>query len=128
MDNRRLRILALASLLAVTPAGFYTKFYHGPGYYWVNNSLGGILYEIFWCLLVFFLLPRVKPFTIAAAVFIVTCVLECLQLWHPHFLGVVRANFMGSTLLGTTFVWSDFVYYIIGSFFGWIWMRLIANL
>ena len=40
--------------------------------------------------------------------FVVTCVLDVLQLWHPMFLENVRATFLGNAILGTTFVLWDF--------------------
>ncbi len=77
-------------LIVLTPLGFYTKFYQGPFDYWVNNSLGGMLYEVFWCLIVLFISPKTRPYKIALGVFIITCALETLQLWHPAFLQAIR--------------------------------------
>ena len=48
------------SLLVTIPVGVYTKFYQGPAADWVNNSLGGVFYEIFWCLLVFLVVPNAR--------------------------------------------------------------------
>jgi hypothetical protein len=47
-------------LLVTIPVGVYTKFYQGPAADWVNNSLGGVFYEIFWCLLVFLVVPNAR--------------------------------------------------------------------
>jgi hypothetical protein len=113
------RLKVLISIVAITFLGFTTKFYSGPAAGWVNNSLGGVFYEIFWCLMVFFILPRLESWKIACIVFIITCLLEFLQLWHPPFLQTIRDTFIGATILGTTFVWSDFFYYVIGSLLGW---------
>ena len=113
------------SLLAVVPFGFYTKFYTGPAANWVNNSLGGVFYEIFWCLLVFLFRGRTTPWKIATAVFVATCLLEFLQLWHLPFLELLRNTFIGRTVLGATFTWSDFPYYALGCGVGWMWMRTI---
>jgi hypothetical protein len=115
-------------LCAITLLGFYSKMYSGPGFGWVNNSLSGILYELFWCLLFFLLRPRTRTFHIVITVFIVTCALECMQLWHPPVLEFVRKSFIGRTLIGTTFVWSDFFYYLVGcslGYFGLINLRKI---
>ena len=60
---------ALILLLLITPIGFYTKFYSGLGASWVNDSLGGVFYEIFWCLLVFLLLVNARAKVIASSVF-----------------------------------------------------------
>ncbi len=115
----------LFSLLLIVPIGFYSKFYKGPVHVWVNDSLGGAFYEIFWCLLIFLFLNKTAPWKIAFAVFSFTCLLEFLQLWHPPFLELIRGNFIGRTIMGTSFVPSDFIYYVLGSLIGWIWLRLL---
>jgi hypothetical protein len=117
----------LASLAIIVPAGLYSKLYRGPGAHWVNDSLGGVFYEVFWCLVLWFCLPRLKPHRIAGAVLAVTCVLEFLQLWHPGFLEFLRSYFVGRTILGTTFDWSDFPYYFAGSGFGWFWLKRLRG-
>lgn len=113
--NRRLLLV----LIFVMPLGFYTKFYTGPLQDWVNNSLGGVFYEIFWCLVLALLFRRLRPVSIAGVVLLVTCALEFLQLWHPPFLESLRVNFIGATILGSSFTWSDFPYYLIGSIMGY---------
>jgi hypothetical protein len=45
----------------------------------------------------------------------ITCALEVLQLWHPPFLQAIRSTFAGRALIGTTFVWWDFIYYIVAA-------------
>ena len=123
-----MRLYTLLLIIIITPLGFYSKFYSGSGAYWVNNSLGGILYEIFWCLVAFLCLPKTRTYKIAGTVFIITCILEILQLWHPPFLQTIRSTFMGKTLIGTSFVWSDFVYYLIGCVIGLFVTHLIQKL
>ena len=44
--------------------------------------------------------------------------LEVLQLWHPPFLEALRGHFLGRTVLGTTFSWSDFPHYVAGAVLG----------
>jgi hypothetical protein len=117
------RSILFWSLVVVLPAGFYTKFYRGPGAHWVNDSLGGLLYEIFWCLVFALVIPRSKPFRIALWVLIATCCLEFLQLWHPPFLETLRSHFLGAAILGTTFDWMDFPYYAVGCAIGWLWLE-----
>ncbi len=117
----------LLSILIITPIGFYSKFYHGPAASWVNDSLGGLFYEIFWCLVVFIFFPKSRPLLIAAIVLTFTCLLEFLQLWHPLFLQTIRNNFIGVTIIGDSFTWSDFPYYFLGSGIGWLWLRWIKN-
>jgi hypothetical protein len=108
--NRRI-LIALALL---TPLGFYTRVYGGPGAEWVNNFFGGVLYVIFWSLLFSMLFFRTRPWIVALIVFLATCNLEFLQMWHPPFLEAIRANSIGGALLGRYFSWPDFVYYLLG--------------
>jgi hypothetical protein len=104
----------LLLILIMVPTGFYSKLYSGPAALWVNHSLGGTLYVLFWCLVLFLFLPGIRPWLTCTWVLAGTCVLEFLQLWHPPFLTWVRGSFLGQTLVGTTFMWSDFPYYFLG--------------
>ena len=104
----------LISILILIPVGFSTKFYSGPLSFWVNTSLGGVFYVIFWSLVIFLVRPTLRPLIISGLVLMLTCGLEFLQLWHPAFLEVIRRYFIGRTLLGTTFAWTDFIHYFIG--------------
>ncbi len=122
------RIWTAVSLLVIVPIGFYGKFYSGPANGWVNDSLGGVFYEIFWCLLLFLFFTKGSPKIIAMGVLIITCLLECLQLWHPPFLEAIRSHFIGRTILGTAFVWSDFPYYFLGSWLGYLWISRLKNI
>ena len=84
--------------------------------------------SVFWCLVLFFVWPRKRYATrIAVAVLAATCLLEVLQLWHPLLLEQIRATFLGRALLGTTFCWQDFAYYVLGAAVSWFWMRWISR-
>lgn len=104
----------LTSIIVLIPLGLYTKFYTGPLYTWVNNSFGGVLYVIFWSVLVFLFIPKISPWIICGFVLVITSILEFLQLWHPDFLELLRSGFLGRALLGTTFSGLDFLHYIFG--------------
>lgn len=111
------RRCALA-LVLVTPLGFATKLYAGPGSVWVNHFAGGVLYVLFWVLGVLAVAPRLSPGRVAAAVLAATCGLELLQLWHPPLLEAVRATFLGRTLIGASFSLWDFPHYLLGAALG----------
>ena len=120
---------ALVSLAIVIGLGFGLKFYAGPGRAWINNSVGGTAYVIFWCLAMFAVWPRraaINPIVIA--VLGVTCLLEALQLVDHPVLGRIRSTFLGRTLIGTTFVWSDFIYYVFGAVLGRLWLGALCRL
>ncbi len=95
---------------------------------WVNNSLSGVFYVVFWCLFASFFFSRASATKLVIAVFAATCVLEVLQLWHLPFLERLRSFFLGRAFLGTSFVWSDFVYYALGSALGWLWVAGVRRL
>lgn len=117
------------SALLLIPLGLGVKFYGGPFKYWVNDSLGGVIYVIFWCffLALFFRdFGRIKRLPIW--VFVFTSLLECLQLWNPPFLNFIRNTFMGAALLGNTFTWSDFIYYFAGCLISWYIIVLYERL
>ncbi len=107
-----------AILLVVVPLGFATKFYHGPASAWVANSLSGMFYEIFWCLVLLLLFPRLSPWKIAGMVFLITSLLEFTQLLEGRLLLWIRSYFLGRILIGTTFRWGDLFYYLLGSVLG----------
>jgi hypothetical protein len=113
-----MRTRYLIALAVITPLGFASKAYAGPVDWWVQDYLGGVLYEMLWVLIAIAIRPRWSPWRVAAGVLAVTSALEFLQLWHPPALEAIRETFIGSTLLGTTFVWWDFPHYVIGCLLG----------
>jgi len=115
-------------LASVTALGFGLKFYTGPGQAWVNNSLSGAAYGLFWILAALMIWPRREAVKwIAAAVFDITCVLEIIQLWHPPVLEAIRSTFLGRALIGNCFQWSDFPYYAVGCAVGWLLARWLVR-
>ena len=118
---------ALVSTAVIVPVGFYSKAYRGPAAHWVNDSLGGVFYVIFWCLVATVLLPRARPGGIALSVLAGTCTLEFMQAWHPQLLEYLRSFFIGRTILGSYFDWTDFPYYFVGALLGWLWLRALGK-
>ncbi len=81
-EPARLRLRTAIAFAVVVPFGFWVRFYEGPWGFWISNWGGGIAYEIFFVLLVFWIVPRPQwAGRIAAAVCVATCALEFLQLW-----------------------------------------------
>jgi hypothetical protein len=118
----RLRFYTLLSLTVIVPAGFGAKFYRGPAADWVANNFAGTFYCIFWCLVCLFLAPRWSPRWIALGVLVATCILEFSQISKAPILELTRSNFIGRTIIGSTFDWFDFPYYFLGSGIGWLWL------
>ena len=128
VQESSIRKYILFALFVVTPAGFLFKFYSGPAQWWLNDYGAGLLYEVFWILVIFFFLPK-KVLTngIPFWVFIVTCALEILQLWNPWILKKIRSYFLGRALIGTSFSLWDFPHYAIGSLLGWLLIKWIIK-
>ncbi|MFB6272495.1 MAG: DUF2809 domain-containing protein [Salinibacter sp.] len=114
-------------LVLLVPLGLGTKFYAGPAAGWVHGHAGGVLYVVFWTMVVALAFPSLSPATGAVGVFIVTCGLEFLQLWSPSFLQAPRNSFLGHALLGSTFGWWDFLHYGIGAVAGSLLVRSIVQ-
>ncbi len=124
---RQIRIHTLVCLAFITPLGFATKIYGGPGALWANSYAGGVLYVLFWVLVVVFVRPRTSPWIAATLVLGATCILEALQLFSTPALVAVRSTFLGHALIGSTFSWWDFPYYVLGALLGAAVARLAAR-
>jgi len=128
MSRYLIRIYVACSLLVVTPLGFLSKFYSGPGRWWFNDYGAGVLYEIFWILVVFFFFPTKKSANrIPFWVFTITSALEILQLYNPWLLEKIRSFFLGRALIGTTFTWWDFPHYAFGCVIGWLLIKRMGT-
>ena len=124
---KSLRLTTSISLAFILAIGLlYSKYrYSIP---WLNQEMGGIFYQIFWCLFFFIFFPsKSAVIKVPIWVLIVTCSLEFLQLWHPPFLNWIRSFAWGKMLIGTTFNWADFPYYFLGSGLGWLWLKFLTK-
>jgi len=110
----KIRLYALVVVLLLTPIGFYTKFYNGPGYNWVNSYAGDIFYPMFWFFVLIFLKPRMSPIKSAVIIFIFSTLIEFSQLVSFPLLEKIRDTFIGRTVFGVRFVAVDIVYYAVG--------------
>ncbi len=122
----RPRVWALAIIAGLIPLGLASKLYAGPGAAWAHSYLGGVVYVVFWCMAAFCLWPRTRAWRIAAWVLGLTCALEVMQLWQPPCLQALRGTFLGAALLGTTFAWWDFAYYVLAAVLAWalmLWLQ-----
>jgi hypothetical protein len=127
MRKQKHLILAVIVLFILIPVGFLSKLYSGSGHEWINNKLGGVFYEMFWCIVFYIFLPKSKPLAIAIWVFVITCILEFVQLLDNSLLEIIRSNFIGQTIIGNSFTWSDFPYYFVGSFLGFLVMKVLSD-
>jgi hypothetical protein len=105
------------------------RYYDGWAGYWVRYYFSGAVYVLIWCLLFFLLRPsRKNAVRIPLVVFIATCALEFLQLWKPDFLQAFRSTLAGAALLGTSFVWLQFPFYLLGAIVSIIILSLLEKI
>ena len=124
MISKNRRLIVAIWILGVTLAGFGLKFYSGPGHAWPNNYGAGVLYEVFWILVLYFFWPVSRTVRFAPLfVFATTVKLEFLQLCHAPVLESIRSTFLGRTLIGTDFVWLDFPHYLLGCVLGGLLLK-----
>lgn len=123
---RNIRRKTILSLAIILPIGLlYSKYRYSLSF---NQEVGGVFYEIFWCLFAFLFIPtRRAIWQIPLWVFIITCLVEFTQLWNLPFLQFARSFWWGKMLLGSVFTWADFPYYFIGSGLGWLWLWSIGK-
>ena len=129
-DNTAKRRITFLCLCLAVASGFYMwRYYEGWSSYWVKYYFSGSVYVIIWCLLFFLFWPSSRNILrIPIAVFIATCALEFLQLWKPDFLQELRSTLAGAAILGTTFVWLQFPFYVLGAIVSIIILSLLAKI
>jgi hypothetical protein len=118
--QRQPRLISVSAIIVTLCLGFLSKFYTGPAHEWVNNSLGGVFYVIFWCQVIHYIKPGSSPFWVSICVLLATCAIEFSQLSHLRMLEVIRKTFLGRALIGNSFNVSDFGYYFAGAAVSWI--------
>ncbi|MDA1265225.1 MAG: DUF2809 domain-containing protein [Planctomycetota bacterium] len=113
--TNRARAVLLALLLV--PVGLATK---QSSVGWVADHLGGAVYVMFFCFVVFAGRPTASRLAVVAGVTLATCLIECLQLSSADWLEAIRATRPGGMLLGASFSWADFPFYALGGAAAWV--------
>jgi len=121
-------MVLLTSMGILVPLGYWVRFAQTGEWAWLSDALGSVAYEIFWILLILVCLPQVSIASVAIGVCLATCVLEFLQLWQPAFLQALRSTLPGRLILGSTFTWTDFPAYWVGSYIGYAWATFLLRL
>lgn len=116
----------VSALVLVTVCGLLGRFWL-PAPEWIRDNIGGVLYVVFWILFAACLRPHWPGRGIAAGVFVATCAIEFLQLWHPAWLQALRKTLPGRLVLGSDFAWSDFPAYLAGALLGWAILKVLPT-
>jgi hypothetical protein len=119
MHERRSIVKTVVLIILVAALGVLAKLYPSEEAMWVCNHLAGTFYVVELALILHLVFPDHMSFLLAMAAFLITSLVEFLQIWHPDFLESFRASFIGHTILGSTFSWLDFPWYLAGAIIGW---------
>jgi hypothetical protein len=93
----------------------------------MHDYAGGVVYVVFWCLLVQAAVPARSAAGVCGAVTLATAALELLQLWKAPTLIAARSTGPGAILLGTDFDWLDFPHYLAGGLAAWLLCQSIGR-
>ena len=119
--------ILLLYLIVLVPLGISSKLYTGPWHVVVSDKLAGSFYVIFWIILFAMILTRYNFNKIILMVTLITCLLEFSQLLKLDFLISIRATFIGRSLIGSSFSWTDFPFYFIGAGVAWLLLRTVKR-
>ena len=122
MTKRRLTYFFL--YLAIIPVGFATR--KVPRFFPpVMAEYGG---DTLWATLFVFLYRAIWPkpalWKIALGTYLFAVGIEISQLYHAPWIDQIRKTFLGRMLLGSGFLWSDLLCYLVGVILGCLVGRL----
>ncbi|MFP4220509.1 MAG: DUF2809 domain-containing protein [Phormidium sp.] len=124
--SRYRRYLAIAMVVSIA-LGIGSRVYTVPFAAWLQNPAGAIFYELFWMVLVAYIIPELAAGAIAIIIFVLTSLLELLQLYQHPILEAIRQTVVGRLLIGSSFDPWDFLHYCIGCMIGWVILRQLQR-
>lgn len=129
VSQQQLRWRSILLIPLVIAFGLGCKMYGGPGFDLINNfGPASVAYVVLIMLLLFAAMPNPRRIaSIAITAFVMTSVVEILQLWHPAWLTAIRQTLLGRLVLGTTFNMLDFPAYVVGSIVGFVILNFISR-
>jgi hypothetical protein len=124
---RRYRLYLAIAMFISLALGIGSRVDTVPLAAWVQNSAGAMFYELFWMFLVAYSIPELAAGAIAGLIFILTSLLELLQLYQHPILDTIRQTLVGRLLIGSHFDPWDFLHYFIGCMIGWFLLRQLQR-
>lgn len=125
MPERKSTLLTVVLIVIVAALGVLSKILPSGTESWVSNHLAGAFYVVELALVLHLIFPDHLSIVLVLAAFLLTSLVEFFQNWHPAFLEPVRDSFVGHTILGSTFSWLDFPWYVAGAFIAWLLLQWI---
>ncbi|MGM0530678.1 MAG: DUF2809 domain-containing protein [Bacteroidota bacterium] len=127
MPEKKALIKTIVLIVIITALGFSAKLVpHGEAS-WISNQLAGLFYVTELSLILYLFFPEHFIILLVIAAFLLTSLVEFMQLWHPTFLEPVRSSFLGHTIIGSTFSWLDFPWYVGGAVLGWLLLKWVRK-
>lgn len=127
MPEKRALIKTIVLIVIITALGFSTKLVPHVEAPWLSNQLAGLFYVTELSLILYLFFPEHFIILLVIAAFLLTSLVEFMQLWHPAFLEPIRSSFLGHTIIGSTFSWLDFPWYVGGAVLGWLLLKWIKK-
>lgn len=127
LAHRRYRLHLSLLLVAVVPLGFATKIIETDAVPWINNSLGGLFYVMYWIIFFLIIFPATPVAKLTSIVFSITCLLEFSQLLQTDLLNELRSHYIIRTIIGNSFNKADFIFYIAGALLSYICVLTIKK-
>lgn len=117
MKRRRLAYSIL--YLLIIPMGYSTR--RMP--HWYHSFIAEFGGDTLWATMFVFLFRAIWPkpalWKIALGTYLFCLAIEVSQLYHAPWIEGLRSTFLGRMLLGSGFLWSDWLCYLTGVILGW---------
>jgi hypothetical protein len=122
-------MVSFVLLFILSAVGFWLwHCYRGWGRYWVKDYISGVVYVMILSVGMFTILPsRKNVMRMPLIAFVLTGILEFLQLYKPPILQAFRATLIGQALIGTTFVWLQFPFYTAGAICSYFLLKFLFS-
>lgn len=127
MPEKISMIKTIILIVVIAALGFLAKLIPPGEASWISHQLAGLFYVTELSLILYLFFSEHFIFLLVLAAFLLTSLVEFLQLWHPAFLEPVRSSFLGHTIIGSTFSWLDFPWYIGGAVLGWLLLKWVKT-
>ena len=110
----RHRLLYAIAILVVIVLGLASRRYGLYLPFWLKKNAGDALWALDVYLFFGFLRPKAAIPTLALAALAFAFFIETTQLYHAPWIDALRAYRLGALILGSGFLWSDFLCYTVG--------------
>ncbi len=119
----RKRMHYLAFIIGTIALGLGSRTSAVPDF--IYPYLGDALYALMIFFILGFLLRKATSFQLLALAIIVCFSIELSQLYQADWINAIRRTRLGALVLGSGFLWSDFIAYLVGSLFGFSFEKAI---